>query len=145
MNSLREFLHLDMIKRLGHKMFATLALAAILSTLFNFNVSAASEATNSWLFPFGNEHFSKENPSSVPGLVYASESDETETEEDSEEDTDDRNEDLNDVVFFSQQPEFHFSTLLTVFGDQSLPGVVCYTKKRDTYPSVFLLLENFRL
>ena len=111
-----------MIKRLGHKIFATIALAAILSTLFNFNATAASEETNSWLSPFGNVHFSKENPSSVPGLVYANEGDETETEEDAEEDADDHSDDLGDLVFFSQQPEFHFSTLSVVFDQQPLTG-----------------------
>lgn len=145
MYNLRDFLHLGMVKRLGHKMFATLALAAILSTLFNFNVSAASKGTNYGLFPYGNEYFSKENSSAVPGLVYANEGDETETEEDSEEDVNDHNDELGGLLLFSEQPEFHFLPLSSYVGEQPQSGLICCAKKRHSYPSVFIQLENFRL
>lgn len=124
-------------------MFILIALGAILSTLFKFEV-AASEASVYQLFQTNSDAYSKENPSSIPGLVYAGESDESETE-DSEEDADDHPDDLADLYLFSRQSEWQGFLLTLTTTARNHAGSVCCGKKNETYPAVFILLENFRI
>lgn len=135
-----------MLKRLGHSFFVTIALTAILSTLFKFSFAATSVDVSGHFLPIEKEGISKSKTTDLPGLLDTRFLDESESgEEDTEEDSGDDSHSPTDVLLYAESDPFSTFGSQPFFSNNTVFGDYCSSLKYGQKLPVYILFENFRL